>query len=345
MEGLAWNYKKEWCLDSQVSFNSVGLCHGFQLRPGNTRSGVDAESLIRQSFVDQKTQMKRKYQFKDFFRADSAYCKQDVIKALLDLGVHFTLTAHDGTTQWKSRMVKEGLVWIDWVYSEEEKEKALNKNLALPKIQVTRFNWTPKWSEIEESKLVFPILVKRTWNKEREEEMNRKGRQASLFHDDGFQHEDPWDYYAVLTDLPLDLSTEKAVDNHTTRGPMKRWSLQEVFEFHQGRSNSENFIREEKYGYDLKHFPCLKLQANHAYGLLAMVVHNILRWVAVMTKPHKPHFSKKLRKHFVFIPAKIVYHARQVFVKMMDVHYKGVMNLRERLRLNSERIPQQFSTA
>jgi len=50
MEGLAFNYESEWCLDSQVSFNQIGLCHGFQLRSGNTKSGVDAESLIRQSF-------------------------------------------------------------------------------------------------------------------------------------------------------------------------------------------------------------------------------------------------------------------------------------------------------
>jgi len=109
MEGLAFNYKNEWCLDSQVSFNQIGLCHGFQLRPGNTKSGVDAESLIRQSFLDGKKQIERKFQFNDFFRADSAYCKQDVIKALVDLGVLFTLTAHDGTTNWKDILEKTGV--------------------------------------------------------------------------------------------------------------------------------------------------------------------------------------------------------------------------------------------
>jgi hypothetical protein len=33
MEGLAWNYKKEWCLDSIIAFDEVGLCHGMKLRP------------------------------------------------------------------------------------------------------------------------------------------------------------------------------------------------------------------------------------------------------------------------------------------------------------------------
>lgn len=345
MEGLAFNYKNEWCLDSQVSFNQIGLCHGFQLRSGNTKSGVDAASLICQSFTDGKKQVERKFQFNDFFRADSAYCKQDVIKVLVDLGVLFTLTAHDGTTNWKEILEKTGVDWTNWVYSQAEIERAQKNQQELPQIQIARMYWTPKWSEKEESKLMFPILVKRTWNKDREEELKKTGRQASLFHDDGFKHEDPWDYYGIVTNFPLDLSTEKYVDKSNNMEKMKRWSIQEVFEHHQKRGNAENFIREEKYGYDLKHFPCLKLNANYAYGLLAMVAHNILRWVAIMTRPDKPHFSKKLRRHFVFIPGKIVHHARQVFLKLMEFHYKGVQELRERLGLNSKKSPLQFSSA
>lgn len=76
-----------------------------------------------------------------------------------------------------------------------------------------------------------------------------------------------------------------------------------------------------------------------------MVAHNILRWVSVMTRPDKPHFSKKLRKHFVFIPAKITHHARQVIMKMMENHFKEVMKLREALGLQPGTIPQQMSTA
>lgn len=348
MEGLAYNYKNEWCLDSQVSFNSIGLCHGFQLRPGNTKSGVDAESLIRQSFEDSKTQVERRFKFQDFFRADSAYCNQSIIKTLLDLGIHFTLTAHDGTTGWKKQMEQEGLVWQDWVHSEEEVKKAELRGRALPKIQVSRFYWVPEWSKAQDSKLMFPIVVKRTWQPVTEKQQNTSGYQSSLFHQQGVEHLVPWDYYAVVTNFPLNLpleNLEKSTKLTTPSGTSKSYSIQEVFEFHQVRGNSENFIREEKYGYDLKHFPCLKLQANHAYGLLAMVAHNILRWVALMTKPEKPHFSKKLRQHFIFIPAKIVYHARVYRIKMMQRHHEGVKWLRERLRLNSEIIPPQFSSA
>jgi len=27
IEGVAWNYKKEWCLDTQEIFNQLGFCH------------------------------------------------------------------------------------------------------------------------------------------------------------------------------------------------------------------------------------------------------------------------------------------------------------------------------
>ena len=344
MEGLAWNFKNNWCLDTQVAFNQLGFCHGFQLRPGNTKSGVDAEPLVFQCFDDGKTQAERKWEFKDFFRADSAYCKQDVIRALLNLGVHFTLTAHDGTTKWKEQMEQEGLSWQPWVYSKEEIEKAEEKEKELPKIEVSRFYWSPGWSEEYGKKLVFPILVKRTWNKEREEEGRKKYAQGSLFHPDGFMTADPWDYYAIVTNIPLDLAPEKAIEQKSDV-KFQRWSIQKVFEFHNKRGNSENFIKEEKYGYDLKHFPCQKLLANYAFGLLAQVAHNILRWVAIVTHPERPHFSKKLRKRFVFIPGKIIRHSGYTILKMAKQSYKEVMKLRETWGLQSGKIPPYYSSA
>ena len=353
MEGLAWNYKDEWCLDSQVAFNQMGLCHGMQLRPGNTKSGIDAATLIRQSFTDGKIQIHRKYKQQDFFRADSAYCNQDVIKENLDLGTLFTITAHDGITRWKSHVKKTGMDWKPWVWHEEQLKKFSAQEKEPPRIEIARFYWTPKWSETGESKLVFPIVVKRTWNPEKENK-TKKDKQANLFFGDGFEHEDPWDYYAVLTNFPLDLprsESDLSTNPHFSgtekndKLQSKSWSIQEVFEHHQERGNSENFIREEKYGYDLKHFPCQKLSANHSYGLLAMIAHNLLRWVAVMTKPEKPHYAKKIRRQLIHLPAKVVRHARQVFMKIMAEQFEEVMKIRERLGFHSETIPLRRSSA
>ena len=347
MEGLEWNYKNHWCLDSQVVFDQMGFSHSFDLRPGSTKSGVEAEKQIASALKDGKFQRQRKFEGRTFMRGDSAYCKKDMFKVLLDKGVLFAIAANDATTKWKSLMDKEGLVWAPWEYSEKEIEKSMKQGRELPTVDLARFYWTPKWSEKEESKLMFPIIVKRTLNKKRYEEERKKGRQFSLELDDGYLQTDPYDYYAVVSNFPLDLSTERAaVDQDAAKKQkVKRYSLQEVMAFYQKRGNSENFIREEKYGYDLKHFPCLSIKANKAYGLLAMVAHNILRYVALTMKPEKPHYSKKIRKRFVFHAGKVVRHARQIILRVSEHGYEEVMKLREALGLEPKKVPLHFSSA
>ena len=343
MEGVAWNYKKNWCLDSQVVFNQKGFCHGFDLRAGNTRSGVGADWLLEGSIQDKKSQVKRKFEGKTFIRADSAYCKQDVIKIAVKKGTLFTITANDATTSWKEQVQTQGLSWSPWKHSQKDIERSIKRGRELPEIELSHFYWIPKWSEKQGAKLAFPIIIKRTLNKERFEEIRKRNTQLRMIADDGYLKEDPYDYYAVLTNFPLDLAKEKA--HESAQGKVQRYSLQEVMEFHHERANAENFIREEKYSYDLKHFPCLKLNANRAYGLLAMVAHNLLRWVSLMMKPEKPHFSKKLRKRFVFHAGKIVHHARQVYLKITQTGYEEVTKLREAWGFTPERISLRYSSA
>jgi len=344
IEGVAWNYKNNWCLDSQVVFDQMGFCHGFDLRAGNTKSGVGADWLLDLALTDGKRQMQRKFEGKTFVRADSAYCKQDVFKVLLKKGALFTLTAHNGTTHWKDRFVKEGLSWQPWKYSSKQLDWALDKEKELPEVDLARFYWTPSWSEKDGKKLMFPIIVKRTLNKERFEEIRRTNTQLRLVQDDGYLKEDPYDYYAVVTNFPLDLATDRSGQSEREQ-KIKRYGLQEVMEHHQKRGSMENFIREEKYAYDLKHFPCLKMGANQAYGLLSMVAHNLLRWVSVMMSPDRPHFSKKLRNRFIFHAGKVVRTAGQTFLQIIEQGYKEVMLLRETWGFKSERVPLQCSSA
>jgi hypothetical protein len=346
IEGVAWNYKNEWCLDSQEVMSQMGFCHSYELRPGNTKSGVGASQQLSEVLIDGRTQAKKRIKGDVFVRGDSAFCNQDNIKICLERGALFTFTAHDGTTDWKDLMESTGCDWQPWVYSEEEIAKAKARGRELPQVEITRIHWTPKWSEKEGAKLVFPIVIKRTLDKEKFEELRKKNEQVRMFHDDGYMKEDPYDYYGVVTNFPLDLSTDKLVDkSEPLEKKMKRYSIQEVFLHHQKRGNMENFLREGKNGYDLKHFPCLKLKANHAYGMLAMVAHNLLRWVALMMKPEKPHFAKKLRKRFVFAPGKIIKHARAVYLKIVNYAFKEVIKLRETWGFKSAKIPPQYSSA
>jgi hypothetical protein len=237
-----------------------------------------------------------------YLSADSAYCNQDVIRTCLENKIHFTLTANDATTSWSSH-ISEIDNWTAWQYPEQQIKKAAACEKELPRIEVGSFLWAPGWAK----DIRFLIVVKRTWV---------EADQQDLF---GEAH---WEYYGIVTGMP-----------------MQKFTLQQVVEHHNKRCNSENFIREEKYGFDLKHFPCQKLKANHAFGLLAMVAHNILRWCAIVEKPHKPHFSKKLRRRFIYIPGKVVEHARQLCIKIPERFFKEVQRLRKAWQLELQPAP------
>ena len=311
IEGVAWNYKNEWSIETQVSFNSLGFCHGLQMRPGNTKSGTDASSQIEKIFLDTRTQRARRLEGKDFFRADSAYCNQDVIKSLMKMGALFTLTAHDGTTRWKTQIEKEGMDWQPWVHSSAALAKAKARDELLPKVEVARMFWKPSWAD---EKLLFPIIVKRTWVPIRESGKS----QGDLFAPDTIKEKGEWDYYAVLTNFNL-----------------SDWTLQSVMEHHAKRGNAENFVKEEKYNFKLKNFPCQKLLTNHAWVLLAQVAHNMIRWIAIMDEPSKPHYSKKIRNKYVFLAGKVVSHAGSIVLRVMKTAYEGgLKNLRESWRFS-----------
>ena len=106
-------------------------------------------------------------------------------------------------------------------------------------------------------------------------------------------------------------------------GVITNWNLyfqdpQKILEHHAKRGNAENFIREKKIHLDLRHFPCLKLNANFGYGLIAMVSYNFMRLIARLDEPGKPHYAKKLREKYIYIPAKVTKHARQFFLKIPE---------------------------
>lgn len=294
IEGCAYNYKNIWGLYSEVAFDELGFCHGVELSPGNTKPGSTCVPLIEQCFSGTK------FSEEKFFRADSAYCWQDPIQALIRLGVTYTIAAHDGTTGWRSH-IDEITDWQPWVYSQEQIKKAERKKEILPKLEIGRFYWQPSWAE----NLRIAVIVKRTW---------KEPEQLGMLSLPG-----EWNYYGIITNWNL-----------------FQHSVQEVMEFYLNRGNAENFIREEKYGFDLLHMPCLAMNANFAFLQLAVVAHNILRWVALVQKPDKPHFSKKIRRRYIYIPGKIIQHARQLILKVPTRFYEEVTRLKLGLRFNPQ---------
>jgi len=101
---------------------------------------------------------------------------------------------------------------------------------------------------------------------------------------------------------------------------------EELIRFYRKRGRIENCIREMKSGYDLRHYPCLKLSANKAYGLAAAFAYNFMRCLALISGQKKVPYAKTLRIRFIHRPAQIVRHARTVVFRYAEHHYKEVSN-------------------
>lgn len=167
--------------------------------------------------------------------------------------------------------------WSEWKWTKEELESFVEKKQSPPVIELGSCLYQPGWSDL----LRFYVVVKRTWKYDYELKQER------------------WFYYGVLTNFDLFRNT-----------------LQSIMEFHHLRSRAENVIKEHKYAFDLKHFPCKKLLANHVYGLFALIAHNHLRTVALIDNREKPLYAKRLRFKYIFHPGRIITHARSQILKL-----------------------------
>lgn len=129
--------------------------------------------------------------------------------------------------------------------------------------------------------------------------------------DDGAMHES-YDYYAWITNIGQhEMSDEK------------------IIQFYRKRGASENFIRESKYGFDAKHFPCQKLSANKTYGLLYSVGYNLMRFMSHVDNPRKPQFAKAIRFRTVNLACEVAKHAGYATFRFMKHIHTEVLRYLE----------------
>lgn len=291
IEGVSYNYKNEWCLDSLQILDELGFCYSLELREGSTFSSVGACELLTPVLA----QVREKNYKRIYIRGDSAYCCEEMIRLGLTRDkkgrrIHFTLTAHD-RIGWRETIINGGIQnWKPWVYSEKEIKFAEKHKKVLPTIELGHFYYEPGFGE---GKIKLPLIVKRTWTQDKDTKQWR------------------WEYYGVLCNWDLFFH-----------------SYQEIMEFHFGRCTSENIFKEQKHSYDLKHFKCRKLLANHGYGLLAMATHNYMRLIAHLESPQRPHFIKALRRKFILFPGKLLGKTQNWRLQIPEYYAKEVEKLR-----------------
>lgn len=279
MQGLAFNYKNMWCLDSQNAYDQYGLSYLFDLRPGNTHSGNEAERWVHHVFSCVPSTMDR------YFRADSAYSKHAVLKALEVVQVKFAIVLRENIGRYVRS--KNSLIW----------EKTEMSFFGSDECEVAQGDYPVK--SLGSFRVVF---VRKRLEEHQLELLGEKS--------DGYK------YYSIITNIG---SSEM--------------SIEEVFDFYRGRADCENYIKEQKYGFDFLNFPCKSLTANRVFGLIGTFAHNLMRALAmnmeqkvkrvrdkktkkVKTVTQLGYFAKTVRNTILKIPCRLIRSARTIKLKM-----------------------------
>jgi hypothetical protein len=298
IEGLELNYKGHWCLDSLEVFDEKGFCYDFALRPGATFSSVGSVAMMN-TLMDHRPLLP--HAKSDLIHADSAFCFEEFIRMCLLRRLKGTITAH-GNIGWREKIATIDN-WRPWQFTAAEIEKSLKSQRPLPRIEVGYYMYSPGWAE----NISFPVVVKRTFKPY--ERIPTKKR-AEMIKTGQNPKEGLWEHYAVLSLMGLHPRTP-----------------QEILEIHQTRSNMENMIKEEKIAFDLRHFPCRKMKANHAYALFGLMAHNFFRLLAWLDQPRHPQFAKALRARFVHLPGRIVKGQRKLRLRIPEPFNQEVETL------------------
>ena len=99
---------------------------------------------------------------------------------------------------------------------------------------------------------------------------------------------------------------------------------QKIVEFYKQRGTAELYIRELKNGFDIHHFPCKKLLANRAYGIIAAFAYNFMRYASHLLGDKRPRFSKMFRFRMVHVACQVVKTGRRVIFRFQQTAHEEV---------------------
>jgi len=272
MEGVAWNYKSLWCLDSQNAFDQYGFCYGWHLRAGNTYSGNDALEMIERVFSKIPKENKR------FFLADSAYGNLGIYNSLIDKKINFAICLKENV--WDSLLDKYEF------------------NIGWKSVKLKFF----KSNKCQVGSCLYPLenlhgrsFLRVVFLRVKKEIITKEDKRH-------------YDYYAIVTNM-----SESEMND------------EQVIRFYRGRSNVENHIKDLKYGMDFKHFPCKKLNANRAWGMMGIFAYNLMRFASFVLYPQTGCFLKRVRNKMVKLAGEVTKHARKTSIRFSENIFKEVI--------------------
>lgn len=311
MEGMAYNYKNMWCLDSQNAYDQFGFSYLFDLRPGNTHSGKEAELWIHEIFKRCPSSLEK------WFRADSAYGKQAVYEALQAKQVKFAIVLRENIARY---VRKKNLDLLNWKKTSLMFFNSNNCEMAMGHYPL---------KNLGNLRVVF-IRTKKS-----EEEINK---QMDLFETYNHEEQD-YKYYSIITNIDSsEMNNEEIIDFYRDRATAESYIKEQKYGF-----DFLNFpcrtLRANKI------FGIIGTLAHNLTRILSFSMEQ--KWKKIRCRKTKEikrvkqlgYFSKKVRSESINIAGHVVRSARKIKLRIntekKEVLEKIMKNLTLKLSLQT----------
>jgi len=280
MEGMSWNYKNYWCLDSQNAYDQYGFSYLFDLRPGRTHSGKDSELWIRKIFSRIPKDMNR------YFRADSAYGKHAVYAALEAAEVKFAIVLRENIAKY-----------------------VRNKNINLLTWNKTNLHFFDS-SQCEIAMGLYPIESLGSFRVVFVR-APKKNYQAELFDDPN----DYYDYYSIITNISsFEKSDKEIVEFYRGRADAENFIREQKYAYDFLNFPCQKLAANQVYG--LIGTFCHNMMRYLSFCMPQKTKRVRGKDKKIRTVIQRGYYAKKVRNFLIKLPCQVVCHARKVTLKI-----------------------------
>lgn len=291
MEKLGLNYKGIWGFDSQNAYDQFGFSYLFDLRPGNTWSGTEAERWIHQIFSRCPSWMEK------YFRADSGYGKQAVFQALKAAGVKYTIVLKENIGRYVRKKNKDHLTWI--------------------KTEIEFFNS----NKCEMAMGIYPLqnlgnLRVVFIRKKKSEDEIKKQLDLLKVHN---PEEDDYQYYSIITNIDSsEMTGEQIIEFYRGRANCENFIKEQKHNFDFLHFPCKKFEANQVWG-------LIGTFAHNMTRFLSFCMPQKVKRVrgkdeVVRTVTQLGYFAKKVRSTVINLPCQVVRSARRIKLKLNPNH-------------------------
>ncbi len=291
MEKLGLNYKGIWGFDSQNAYDQFGFSYLFDLRPGNTWSGSEAERWIHQIFSRCPDWMER------YFRADSGYGKQSVFAALKAANVKYTIVLKENIGRYVRKKNLDHLVWkktaIEF-FNSNKCEMAMGL-YPLQNLGNLRVVFIRKKKSDDEIKKQLDLLKK---------------------YD---SEEDDYEYYSIITNIDaLEMRGEQIIEFYRGRANCENFIREQKYNFDFLHFPCKKFEANQAWG-------LIGTFAHNMTRFISFCLPQKIKRVrgkddVVRTVTQLGYFAKKIRSTVINLPCQVVRSARRIKLKLNPNH-------------------------